>query len=338
MAPPNQPPTVRPSGPQQQTGFYQEPTEAISALPDNNALGYPANYPQQGFAGTPAQGGYAGSQVQPFQAGGYTRHGYQQMPTSQAGQSYAGYPPQPRLTPPIPPPRKQQNNTILVIASVLLVVALIAVIAFGALYLSRANSSPKVSITPTPVPTSVPSPTPTPSPMPTATPTPVPSPTLAPTPAPDANFVWCGATCTSNGFIVEYPIGWNQGQTVDKTGVQFLNPAQSDQYAAFKTPGPTTSNASDLVTNDLQTNFASQPGYVAPTTMQSATIGGVNWTYAIAHYTLNNQTEQVRVYATPYQGKAYIIEVQATDGQFDSANTQYFNTMTSKFQFQQSTP
>src|SRR5712691_7495788 len=85
MAPPNQPPLVRPPGPQQQTGFYQEPTEAISALPDNNAQGYPANYPQRGFAGTPAQGGYTGSQVQPFQAGGYTRHGYQQMPTSQAG-------------------------------------------------------------------------------------------------------------------------------------------------------------------------------------------------------------------------------------------------------------
>src|SRR5712692_9929281 len=60
QVPPNQPPTVRPPGPQQQTNFYQDATEAFSSLPNNNQ-GYPPNYPQQGFAGTPAQGGYAGS-------------------------------------------------------------------------------------------------------------------------------------------------------------------------------------------------------------------------------------------------------------------------------------
>src|ERR1700730_12061865 len=54
--PPNQPPTLRSPGPQQQTNFYQDATEAISSVPNNT---YPPNYPQQGFAGTPVQGGYA---------------------------------------------------------------------------------------------------------------------------------------------------------------------------------------------------------------------------------------------------------------------------------------
>jgi len=273
--------------------------------------------------------------VQPFQAGSYTHHSYPQVAPYQAGQSYAGYPPQPRLTPPIPPPQKRQNNTALIIASILLVLALLAVIAFGTLYLLRGHSSPRPAITPTPVPTTAPTPTPTPSPTATATPSPTPTP--IPTPAPDANFTWCGTACTSNGFIVEYPNGWNQGQTADKAGVQFLNPAQQDEYAAFKTPGQTSSNASDLVSLDLQTNYSTQPGYIPPTTMLSTTIGGYNWTYAIAYYTLNSQKEQVRVYATVHQGKAYIIELQAMDSQFDNVNTHYFSFMIGRFQFQQST-
>jgi hypothetical protein len=40
------------------------------------------------------------------------------------------------------------------------------------------------------------------------------------------------------------------------------------------------------------------------------------------------------VYATVHQGKAYIIELQAPDAQFDSANTQYFEAMLGRFQFQ----
>ncbi|HEV7236747.1 MAG TPA: zinc ribbon domain-containing protein, partial [Ktedonobacteraceae bacterium] len=43
-------PIIRPSGPQQQGEFYQDATEAMSVLP-NNAPGYPAGYPQQGYTG-----------------------------------------------------------------------------------------------------------------------------------------------------------------------------------------------------------------------------------------------------------------------------------------------
>jgi hypothetical protein len=314
----------------------------MSSLPNNPAQSYPANYPQQSFAKPPLQPGYpvAGqysptpeAQTQPYQAGNYTQHGYSQVPPYPTGQNYTVHPAQPGLT---PPPAKQQSNTVLIVASVILIFALLIVSVFGALYFSRGHSGSKPSITPTTVPTSVPSPTATPSPTPTATATP--SPTPSPTPAPDPNFAWCDATCTNNGFIVEYPNGWNQGQTGDKTGVQFLNPSQQDQYAAFKVP-PTqgNANASDLVDTDLQNVYASQPGYTPPTTKSVTTIGGETWTYAIAYYQLNGQNERVAVFATVHLKKDYVIELQAADSQFDAVNTQYFSVMIARFQFLPST-
>jgi len=81
-------------------------------------------------------------------------------------------------------------------------------------------------------------------------------------------------------------------------------------------------------------NFSSQPGYTAPTTSSDATIGGENWSYQIAYYQLNGQTTRVEVYATVHQGKAYIIELQAIDANFDTVNTQYFEIMLARFQFQ----
>ncbi len=329
--------------PNQAAGFYQDATEAMSVFPPGTTNQvYPPGYPQQGFGGTPIQGGYPGSgqynpQVQPpMPAGNYTQHGFPQTPQFPVEQGYS-YAPPPQ---PAPTSKKQKNSAVLVIASVCLVVAILAVVAFGAIYLLRGRSSQRTSV-PTPVPTSIPTPTvipsPTPTPVATATPTPIPSPTVAPTPAPDANFSWCTSACTTNGFIVEFPNGWNQGQTSDKTGVQFLNPSSPDAYAAFKTPGATTSTANALITNDL-TNFTSQPGYAAPTTTDNQTIGGTNWTFAIAHYTLNSQVERIEVFATVYQGKAYIIELQAAESQFDSTYyPTYFQKMINSFQFQQST-
>lgn len=353
MPPPNAYNTRMPGGPHQQTDFYQDATEAISAVPNSNLQNFQTGY-QQGFPGTPVQGNYPGTgqygpaMQQPLQAGNYTQHGnYPQVPPFVPGQSYGGYGVQPHVT---PPPHKQQTNPVLVVASVLLVLALLSVIVFSTLYFMRSHTTSRVSVPPTPVPTSAPAlaPTPTPTPMPspspsptptdTPTPQPTPSPTAVPTPAPDANFSWCGSACTANGFIVEYPNGWNQSQTSGQTGVQFLNPAQQDVYAHFKVPGTqASSNASTLVDADLQSGYASQPGYVAPTTKAVTTIGGETWTYAIAYYQLNNQKERVEVFATIHQGKGYVIELQAPDSQFDTLNTQYFETMIARFQFQQST-
>ena len=218
----------------------------------------------------------------------------------------------------------------------LLVLALIAVIFFGTLYLLRGHSAPKPTVTPTPIPTIAPTSTPTSNPTPTATSNPTPSPTA--TPAPDANFSWCDVSCTNNGFIVEYPNGWNQGQTSDKTGVQFLNPTQQDQYAAFKVPTiQGEANASNLVDADLQSVYASKTGYTAPTSKLVTTIGGETWTYAIAYYQLNGQKERIEVFATIHSKKGYVIELQAADSQFDAVNTQYFSIMIARFQFLSST-
>lgn len=313
--------------PQHQSGFYQDATEAMTSLPSNRGQGYPAGYQQQGFSG---QGGYAGgSQYGQFgtQVSNFAPSNYPSSPIP-VGQGYSN-PPQPT------PPPKKQTSGVLVFAIICLLVAIIAVSAFGAIYFLH-NHGPRTSNVPTPPPTVAISPTtvPSPTPTPTVAPTPSPSPTIVPTPTPDANFAWC-TTCTTNGFLVEYPQGWNQTNDGATTNIRFVNPGASDQYAEFKTPGATTSNASQLVANDLQTTFASQPGYTAPTGSSTATIGGENWIYEIAYYQLNGQQEQVQVYATVHQQNAYIIELQAATSQFPTVNTQYYATMLGRFQFQQ---
>jgi len=354
--PPNQSAT-RPLGPQQQTNFYQDATEAMASLPGQPVQtgqpiqNYPAQYPQQSFAGTPVQGGYPGpgqfgSQQQPFQQGGYVPPGYTPSQPFPTEQEY-GIPA--KLT---PPPQKQQNNILLIVASIFLAIALLAIIGFGLLYLTRNHSSPKTSTTAaptattaataTPLPSPTPSPTPNASPSPTAssapanTPVPSPSPTTIATPTPDANFSWC-QSCSSLGFSVEYPNGWTQGTTSDEPGVQFQNQTIPQEYAAFKTPNNVTPNttATDLANTDLQNNFDKQPGYMPPSSQSTATIGGENWVTETASYQPpNGQKIQVEVFATIHQSKAYIIELQAAEGQFASENDKYFQVMLSRFQFE----
>ena len=329
--------SMMPSGTQQQNGFYQDPTQAMSALPSNQVQNYPTMYPQQNYGNSSIQWGYSGTgqsipQMQPLQSGNYTGTLYPSTQTYPTGQSY-GMPP--GFT---PPPPKKRSNIALIIISICITLALITILAFGATLLVRTNNSSNGQLShQNATATSVPTPTLAPSPSPTTapSPTPSPSPTITPTPTPDAGFTLCDTTCSSNGFSVEYPNGWTQNTTADSTGTQFTNPAQSDEFAAFKTPGATTNNAGQLVNTDLG-NYASQPGYNAPTPTPSsnATIGGENWSYQIAYYQLNNQTTRIEVYATVHQGKAYIIELQAIDSQFDMVNTQYFERMLGRFQFQ----
>jgi hypothetical protein len=57
-----------------------------------------------------------------------------------------------------------------------------------------------------------------------------------------------------------------------------------------------------------------------------------------ASYQLNNQTEDVEVFAIVYQQRSYIIELQAPESLFNQINMQYFEMMLGKFQFQQSAP
>lgn len=100
---------------------------------------------------------------------------------------------------------------------------------------------------------------------------------------------------------------------------------------------PLANTASDLISADLQSNFSSKTGYMAPTGQVTATIGGENWVEEIAYYQLNGQKIHVQVYATIHQGKPYVIELQAFEADFDLINRQYYEFMFSKFQFQQAT-
>jgi zinc-ribbon domain len=335
-APNNQPPMMS-SGSQQQMGFHQDPTQAMSVLPSHQVQNYPTMYPQQIYGNPSIPVGYSGTgqytpQMQPFQSSNDTDTMYPPTQTFSTGRGY-GMPP--GFT---PPPQQKRSNLTLIIISIFITFALITILVFGAIFLFRANTSNKAQPShQNATATSIPTPTMVPSPSPTAAPssTPSPSPTLTPAPTPDAGFSLCDNTCTSNGFSVEYPSTWSQNPTTDSTGTQFTNPSQSDVFAAFKTPGITSMNAGQLVNNDLN-NFSSQPGYNAPTPTPSsnATIDGENWSFQIAYFQLNNQTERIEVYATIYQGKAYIIELQALDSEFETVNTQYFETMLVRFQFQ----
>jgi hypothetical protein len=335
LRPSNNQPTVSPPGPQQQGGFFQDSSESMSALPDNGQ-NYPTAYPQQSLAGIPMTGNPgAGQYASPMQLSRDANYTGTIYPPSQPLLPGQGYGMPPRFT---PPPQKQRSNVVLIISCISLALAIIIFGTFGAFSLLRNNSSSKThptanqnaSSTSVATPTLVPSPSPTPSPISS------PSPTLTTTPAPDAGFTWCDTTCTSNGFSVEYPGTWLQKPTSDSTGTQFTNPSLSDEFAAFKTPGATTLTADQLVSSDLN-GFFSRLGNITPTPTPSSntTIGGENWVYQTAYYQLNGQTERIEVYATVHQGKAYIIELDASNAQFDAVNMQFFESMLGRFQFQQ---
>src|SRR5205085_7160849 len=115
-------------------GFYQEATEAISALPGHN--GYPGQnyqmgYPQQqGFVSTPMPAGYAGAgqfspPLQPLQSGNYAGSAYPQSQPFLPGQGYGV--PGGMQPAPAPPPQKRRSNLVLVIACFCLAFAIITV-------------------------------------------------------------------------------------------------------------------------------------------------------------------------------------------------------------------
>lgn len=342
------PSTSMAPGPGQQSEFYQDATEAMSSLPPGSpsyptaATGYPQG--QQSFIGPGQPNGqnmYGTAAPAPFVT---NRLNPQQSYGSEPGYN------NPRST--VMPPRSQPNNTLLIVAIMCLVFVLISVVALGTFFLLKKHNGNTASgpnpnnggtttvQTPLPTATIAPSPTPsvtispTPSPTITSTPT-TPTPVASPTPAPDPGFSWCGAVCTNNNFTVEYPQSWQPGPATNAPGMQFTNPNAADIYASFKALGASQSTASTIAMNDLQTNYAQQPGYTVTQPGSTTTISGETWFNATATYQLNGQTERIIVYAIIHQGNAYIIELHAPDNQFDTINAQYFNVMLSKYQFLQ---
>ena len=343
------PPNEGPPGPQQRTGFYRDATEAMSSFPDNNRQNFQVGFPRQSqlFVGMPAPGGYQGAnqynpQMQPFQMSSYagpapSRSPSQPLPGGQGRGQTA--PPQ--------PPSKRDINTILIIACSCLALAVISTAVLGFLYFAHNNASkgqnktasrPTASAIRTPVPDATAASTPSP--------TLSPSPTVSPTPSVDPNFTQCATECTSNGFTVEYPNGWTEGASQDPNGFageQFSNsstnnPALMDEIANFKSTTTTAHSPEDLLAADLNSQFASQQNYTAPTSESNAWIDGAKWLNESASYQLNNQTEHVETFAIVYQQRSYIIELQAPDSLFNQINSQYFEMMLGRFQFQQSAP
>lgn len=346
-------------GPQQQGDFYQDATEAIS-LP---------SIPPQGYR---PDGGYAGQQPFPatppnsyptMGASGPTQYGGQSGQygfTGQQGLQGPQTPPfQPQgLTRPAPPsPQRQSGTTGIVIISILLALALIAIIGFGTLYFVRHsanqqtgqhaaalaatatasanNANANATTTANANATSTVTVATTPTVAPTATTAPSPTPTIVPTATPDANFTYCGQPCIANGYQTEYPSGWNQLSSGDGLSIQFINPAQADEFITFRTPQTPANSASDVVANDLQTNYANKMDYTPSPQSSSATISGETWIESYATYQGDTQKERIEVFGTIHAGKSYVIELQAPDAQFDQANSQYFVNVTGRFQFQQ---
>ena len=328
-------PSIPLPGPHQQTDFYHSATEAMppvrqDVLPHTNyhqpspPPASPAPYPAPGQFGSQPS-----AQAHPFQSGN----------DNGSHRPYATGYPYNNSTPGIPAPlQRQPANPVILAVCATIVVLLLATVTITTFILANRSSVIVATLKQTtisrPSPTLVPSPTPSP----TVAPSPTPSPTVVPTPAPDAGFAWCGSNCSQYGFMTEFPTGWSGSPATNSPGVQFTNPALTTADAAFKAPGATGANPNDVLMNDLQTNFAAKPGYAQPTPppAANATIGGAPW-YAVATTFNDEQNQQVHleVYATVYQGKAYIIELQAPNGsnQFDSIKQQYFVNMLVKYQF-----
>jgi zinc-ribbon domain len=292
-------------GPNQQTGFYHDATEAMQPVQPNTRAPH-SGYLQQGF---------------PEATPPITRYPVSGQFGSQVG------------------PQKQPASPVILVVCITLVVLLIGAVTITTIALmNRPVANQATTVTPTAAPKPSPTIAPSPTPSPTAAPSPTPSPTVVPTPAPDAGFAWCGTNCSQYGFMTEFPANWQGTPAANSQGVQFTNPTMTEVDAAFKAPGATGASATDVLMNDLQTNFASKPGYAPPTPppAANATIGGAPW-YAVAtsYNDDQNQPVHVEVYATVYQGKAYIIELQAPDGsnQFDGVKQQYFVNMLVKYQF-----
>jgi len=322
----------------QSTGFYRDATEAMSVVPSNPNGGYqqplypmtpPSGaYPPQGapvgygFPGQPPLG-------QPLHPGNFAGQAYPQPPVP-AGQGYRNVP----LA-----PQKQRNGAVIFIVSICLVITLLSVVGLGTLYILKGrNAAPKDTQTQGPASTVTTVPTAT-SEVPTATIAPTattaPTPTAVPTATPDPGFAYCGQLCAANGFSTQYPQGWSAVPLTGVQGVQFVNPSAPDQTAIFKALGATASSPTDLVANDLQQNFAGKNGYTVVTPAATDSIGGETWFKEVITYQgATQQKELVEVYANVHQGKAYILELQASQDQFATATTPAFATIKIRFQFQ----
>ncbi len=318
------------SRPNQQTGFYHDATEALLLPPGNG------NYAQNRGFGAPQADGYPGtgrysSPITPSAENYSVQPSYppyvQPPYLGRVGQNAPGSYGKPRLS-----SQRQQHNAIIPIICICLAVAVLSVI--GLVTFAITKNQPSTTAT-APQKVGAATPAPTAAAQPTIAPTTVA--TVAPTPVVDAGFIWCNTACASYNFGVEYPGGWSTTTPTNASGIQFVNPTAPDMFAVFKSGGTVNAavTAGDLLSTDLQTNYASQPAYIAPLSSQTATISGETWATAVASYQGQTQRERVEVYATVHRQQSYIIEFQAPDSEFDSINGSYYTPMLNKYLFLQ---
>jgi len=342
-------------GPQQQGDFYQDATEAFSSFPNNPSQAYVPGYPvPQNVPASPPSSQYPTAGAAPTQYGGQSgQYGF----PGQVGSQTPPFHPQVPSRPIPQPPQRQSGNVGILIASILLAIALIIIVGLGTLYVVRThNGNPQPSGqsaaaiaatatasannvnatgTASTNATSTATSATTPTVAATATTAPSPTPTIVPTATPDANFTYCGQPCITNGYETEYPNGWNQLSSGDGLSIQFINPAQSDEFITFRTPQTAANSASDVVVTDLQTYYGNKSGYTLSPQSSSVTISGETWIESYATYQGDTQQEKVVAYGTIHAGKSYVIEFQAPDSQFEQVNSQYFTNVISRYQFQQ---
>ncbi|WP_338251215.1 hypothetical protein [Dictyobacter halimunensis] len=229
--------------------------------------------------------------------------------------------------------RRGPSHSTILVACICLVLVFIGAIGLSTMYVTSQHNRQKATQEPLHTyKTTVAMPTTTTAGM-SATATPL----TVPTTVPEAGFTWCGSDCAPDGFIDQFPVGWQASTLSGVTGFQFVNPQQPDQVAVFKRLDNPTATADQLLAGEIQAVYAGKPGYETPQPPagQAATIGGETWSTASIAY-MNNQTkEHVTICATVHQGKNFVLEFQAPDTQFAQVSTAYYNIMIGKFQFTQ---
>lgn len=288
-------------------GFHHEATEAI-VLPSKNSQGL--SNPRGPYPQAPV--------YESFQHSGYRAPRSGQLSTSKS--------------------RRGPSHSTILVTCICLVLVVIGAVGLSTIYVTSQNNRQKATQkslqtykTMVAVPTST---TALVAPAGGATATPL----SVPTTVPEAGFTWCGSDCAPDGFIDQFPVGWQASALPSVTGVQFVNPQQPDQLATFKRLDNPTAAADQLLVAEIQTTYASKPGYEAPQppTGQAATIGGETWSTATIAYMSDNQTkEHVIICVTVHQGKTFVLEFQAPDTQFAQVSIAYYNIMIGKFQFTQ---
>jgi hypothetical protein len=154
----------------------------------------------------------------------------------------------------------------------------------------------------------------------------------APTPTLTPGYAYY--TEAASGFQVQYPQSW---QVITKNpGVEFDDNALDPTYVVqVLVPSTMLASQADWVEYELK-NISQTAGVSAVQRIGGDTqvvVGGVPWTSAVAQVQQSNVTIAVRVLATMYHDRAYIINLLAENMQPGAATPNEFAAMLASFSF-----